>query len=243
MATATVNGDLSLVTDSYLSVSTSGKALLPVDMKLRAAYGFGTGFDKARVIAPSLKRVGYPRLQLFEQVTVPADLPAVCLFDENPLLIRRNEEFNFQVDNTDAGTQRQNVLAFLQDREDTYPAGPSYTIFGTATITTVAYQWVQGTITWEDTYPTVPFAVIGMRAVGTNLMAARLIPQSGTLRPGCIGTATERTDDRSFTWGGKFGKLCEFTPPTFPNVEVLGQAAAATAHRFYLQVVPLAGIP
>lgn len=242
LAAAAADTDVLLVSDGYLTVSASGKAIPPVDLKVLMAYAFGTGFDKGRLIAPSQKRLSYPRLPYFEQVTVPADLPAVNQFGDYPPIIRRGEEFNFQANNTDAGAQRQNVLAFLQDRQDTPPSGPSWVILGTITVTGAAYTWVQGNVSWEDTYPNVPLALVGLRVVGTAMIAARFIPQNGVLRPGCIATATERTDDRSFTWNGKMGKMLEFTPPQFPSMEIMVQAAGAVTCRVYAQVVPMAAL-
>lgn len=237
MLTAITNGDLSLVSDGYLSTDPSGKALLPVGAKLQQVLAFGTGMDLVRAIAPSLKQVGYPRIPRFDQTVVPADLPPFVNFGPYPPFIRANESFNFQANNTDAATQRQNVLAFLVDKEDPIPAGQSFVLYGTSLITTVAYGWVAGVVTWEDTYPTDLYSIVGIRIVGTNAMAGRLVMPYGGMRPGTIGTATERTDDFLTVWNGRFGSLGDFRPPTFPQVEIYASAAAATTYRVYLQVV------
>lgn len=238
LTTGQTNTSLTFVNDAAISQDPSGNALLPTDMMLRQVYGFGTGLDKLRIIAPSLKRVGFPRIPRFNQAVVPPNIPQYVKFGDYPPTIRKNESFNFQADNTDAGTQTQNVLAWLQDRHETPPAGMSYVIEGTVTITGVAFSWASGTITWEDIYPTVPFSVIGMRVVGTNLAGARLVALDRQFRPGTIGTATERTDDDLTVWNASYGVLTVITPPTFPQLEVYVTTAGSQAFRVYLQIVP-----
>lgn len=237
--TATVNGPLTLVQDSFISSDPTGNALLPMGMKLQQAYGFGTGFIRARALAPSLKTVGYPRIPRFDRATVPPDLPGLVNFGDNPPFIQMTETFTFQTNNNDAATQRETVLAWLTDRTEPVPPGQSYTLFGQATITGLAVGWASGVITWEDVYPTKKFAVIGLRVTGTNCCAGRLIPPYGGMRPGTVGMATEDIDDWGTVWNGSFGSLMTFVPPVFPQLEVFTITSGSQVFNIYLQVVPL----
>lgn len=238
VALVSTNQDLNAIADGWASVDTSNKALLPIPMKMKAAYVFGVGVDKARVIAPSLKRVTFPRIARYDVAAIaPANPNFERMFDY-PIPIGAVESFNFQTDNSNAGAQDHVALAFLQDQEIPAPQGPSWTMFGTGAVVAANRTWASGVITFEDAYPSDLFAVIGMRVVGANVVAARLIPNSSGPRPGCIGQTIENTVDRSLVWDGAFGVLTTFRPPVFPFLEILGNGATA-AQRVYLQVVKI----
>ena len=241
VAATSVNQDLALVTDGWLAPDPSGKALLPTPCQLIQCYGLGTGIDKLRAIALSLKGIAYPRIPRFDAATAPPDLPAYGPFADYPPRIRAVESFNFQSDKNNGAAQRHTALAWLQDRYEPPPAGPSTVLYGTASITGSAFAWDNGAITWEDNYPSIRMAVIGLRVVGANLIGARLIPPNGGMRPGTIATAAETTDDFLTVWNGSMGKLLEFTPPVFPLLDLFKNAAAVT-QRIYLQVVPISGM-
>lgn len=233
---SSTNQDLNAITDGWASIDTSSKALLPIPMKMKLVYGFGVGMDKLRVIAPSLKRVAFPRIPRYDVAAIAPANPNFEKLFEYPIPIGAVESFNFQSDNSNVGNQDHVALAFLQDQEIPAPAGPSWTIFGTSAVVAANRTWASGVITFEDAYPSDLFAVVGLRVVGVNVAAARLIPNVGGPRPGTLGQTIENTVDRSPVWDGSFGTLATFRPPVFPLIEILGNGATA-AQRVYIQVV------
>jgi hypothetical protein len=230
--------DLPAIADGWASADTAGKAILPIAMKMKALYASGVGMDKPQIVAPSLKRVTFPRVAHWDLAAIAPANPNFERYFDYPVPIGAVESFNVRTDNTNAGNQDHFALAFLQDMEVPTPPGPSWTLFGTGAVVAANRTWASGVISFEDAYPSDLFAVIGMRVVGTNVVAARLIPNSSGPRPGCIGQTLETTVDRSLTWDGAFGVLTTFRPPVFPFLEVLGNGATTT-QRVYLQVVKI----
>lgn len=237
-ALTSVNQNQPLITETYLSQDQSGNALCPIPMKVLDVYGSGVGMDKLRIVVPSLKRISLPRIAHFDVGAIAPANPNYENIEKFPWSIGMSESWNFQSDNSNAGAQNHMVLAFLQDSYTPIPPGPSWTFFGTAAVVSANRTWASGQITWEDSYVNALYAVIGLRVVGVNVFAARLVPSQAGPRPGCIGQTIENTVDRSITWDGRFGQLFTFRPPQFPAIEILGNGATA-AQRVYVQVVPI----
>lgn len=238
VALTSTNQDLNIVTDGWVSADSGSKALLPIPMKLKLLYASGVGMDKVRVIAPSLKRIAFPRIARWDVAAIAPANPNFERLMDYPIPIGAVESFNVQTDNSNAGAQDHFALCFLEDNHAPPPPGPSWTLFGTSAVVTANRTWGAGVITFEDAYPSDLYAVIGMRVVGTNVVAGRLIPNTGGPRPGTLGQTIENTVDRSPVWDGSFGTLMTFRPPVFPLVEILGNGATVT-QRVYLQVVKI----
>jgi hypothetical protein len=207
-------------------------------MKIKLAWLGGVGMAAARILAPSLKIVGYPRVTRFDLTTQPPVNPNVEPLFDYPIPIQAIEELEFQTDNSNAAAQDHAGVMLLEDVHQPTPPGPSWTIKGTGAVVTSNRVWGSGTITWEDTYRTWLYGVIGIRVVGANVTAARLIPNISGPRPGVIGQSVETQMLPNLVWDGRFGVMTTFRPPVFPLLEVLGNGATAT-QTVYLQIVKL----
>src|SRR5207247_1836789 len=95
--------------------------------------------------------------------------------------------------------------------------GAIYTIRATAAVALAASTWVNGALTFSQALPYGTYQVVGMRARGANLAAARLVFVGQPFRPGVAGVnALGNVDPFHFRYGnmGVFGQFDSTVPPT-----------------------------
>ncbi len=235
-----VDADLTLSNDQMLPQDAAGNAILPWDAEIMAAYVLGTSLTRAKIRAPSLRQITYPYIRPFDQaINVPAN-PALCLWDQGyrPKVVK-NETLNVETSNNlGAASERHQAFLWLQPRYDPAPPGIVTTVRFTCAVVGVANTWSSGVMTPTEVLPFGRYAVVGMSAVGAAVLAARLIPTDGGIRPGCLCSPTVAINDMRFWRTGKFGKFLEFEQTSTPQAEFYMQAASAT-QEVYLDVVKL----
>lgn len=200
----------------------------------------GTAATKAQIQTPSLREMFFPSLTPFEVSATLDTVPTVSEFMDNPLPLVTNEGMNYQSDALSAAAAgQQGCIVWLSDGPRS-PIAKSkvFTMRATTTVTLVANNWVNGPFTFDQTLPVGNYDVVGMRAEGTGLLAARLvfIGASAVVRPGCPGFASiQKQDVFAFRMGrmGVWGTFYSLTPP---SVDCLG--ATGTTQVFYLDLVP-----
>lgn len=236
---AAVDADLLLANDQMLPSDSAGNAILPWDAEIMAAYVLGTTLTRAKIRAPSLRRITYPFIRPFDLAVNTPDLPAVCIYDEGyrPKVVK-NEALNIETTNAAGGAERHQGFLWLQTRNDPAPPGLVSTVRFTTAVVGVANTWSSGVMTPTETLPPGRYAVVGMNVVGATVLACRLIPTDGGIRPGCLAVGTVGLDDKSLWRTGKFGKFLEFEQTSPPQAEFYMQAASAT-QEVYLDLVKM----
>lgn len=233
-----VNTQVSAVVDGWLPI-VNNNFLLPEPMQLRQAFLFGEAITRARLNVPSFRVLGLPYMvPVCPGTTIPT-IPAYVDLKDHELNLPLMDEIMLETTNVGGTSARHFGLFWLGDQDHSSVTGPVYTIRGTATITGVTGGWASGTLTLDQTLPGGRYAVVGMDALGTNLVAARLLLPGSVKRPGCLGRVSAAFDNR-MTWRygriGTFGFFQTIAPPTL-DILCLD---ACTAQEVYLDVVKVA---
>lgn len=241
LAISAIDSDLLGVTDNFLTLNAATKYIFPKPAKLMAAWYGGASALRAKLNSASLRNISLPYLVPFDTSLTPPDLPAIVLYDDNPINIPATEEIDVLGSNSNgAAVDRQYAILWAEFNRVAAPLGDTRTVRATAAIAAVTNAWVSGTFTLDSTLTPGTYSVIGMRVVGANLVAARLIPTEGGPRPGCLAATAVGNDDRSYFRMGRVGEFLRFPHTAIPNIEIFS-AGANTAQEIFLDVVRVSG--
>jgi hypothetical protein len=218
----------SLVADSYLTPTSAGQAIMPVNMKLKAAMGQGATVNRMVIRAPSQRKVIEPDILPLEVSATISDIPNINRFVDNhtPQLLA-GEGVIPQLSITAAGPETDNAFLWLEPVYEEPGIGSQYCFRFTGAIAGVANAWASGAMTPVDVIPTGTYDVIGMFAFGTNLGIARLIPQANIGRPGVIAANTLGSNPWDWWRAGRFGKFMSFNNLSVPLLEIFALGANA----------------
>ena len=204
-------------------------------------YAIGTAITRAQLVSPSIRR-RYPlEVTPIEIATEPADPVKYTPFFASPIGLDEDEALNFQAAENGAGANQSTGVVWLCDGATAPISGSEmFTIRATNASTLVAYAWTNGALTFSDTLPAGTYAVVGMRASSTGLIAARLVFSQYPWRPGCIGSDTlGELGVPIFRMGG-LGIWGEFQHNTPPTVDFLS-LSADTSQTVDLDLVLISG--
>ena len=120
-------------------------------------------------------------------------------------------------------------MAVLMWLADTAPqavtSGDLMTVRATAGTISAVGGWHATTLTWAREIPYGDYRVIGMRASGGGLIAARLVLPGETFRPGVQGIAADQLGSPMWRMGA-WGELARFNSNQPPSVELLVAATS-----------------
>ena len=216
--------DLDAVPDPHLTVV--GKDVLCPELNRLlglAAYVDNVGSPQARLTAPSLLEDGYPEyISTLMWGAVPANPPKYNDHRGNPIELDPVEALKCQVLTGSTTAAAHYGLIWLGDGPVTPATGRIRTVRATANVTLVAGTWVNGSLTFPVSLKAGRYAVVGMKAIGANLLAARLVFPGMAWRPGVLGSGNRATQEVDAFRGGNFGVFGEFAHSSPPTVDCLG---------------------
>lgn len=235
---------INAVADPTVIVQASTQILVPKGFnQFWAAAPFAVANSagtKAQLQSPSLRQVFFPTLTP-RQVGATLDaFPHVHEQFDDPIAFAEAEGLQYFNDGGGDGvTARQTgAIVFLGDGPRKPTSGKIYTMRATTSITLVAATWTNGAFTFDQTLPVGNYDVVGMRAEGTGLLAARLVfvGPSAIVRPGCLGNASGTTLDLYDFRFGRIGVWGSFYSIVPPSVDCLG--ATGTSQVFEIDLIP-----
>jgi hypothetical protein len=199
-----------------------------------AASGSAGTVTRAQLQSPSLREMYFPDIspitptQSFDLFNMYYD----C--SRNPIQIQTAEQLGAFVQ-TASGAELCTVVVILGDDKVTTANGQAFTAFATATPTLVAGQWVNAALTFPQPLPAGDYDIIGMRASGAGLTAARLVfvGPSAVSRPGVLAQSSQLVAGQTFFRQGANGVLGTFNNVTPPTIDHLGAAGAITSSFFF----------
>lgn len=230
--TAAFTGLVTPVADPTVFIN--GNNLLVPDKinQLWAAAPFataGVGSTKTQLQSPSLREVFFPTVNPFQvSANLDNNVHIFELFDD-PIPLVTNEGLNLLItDAAGASALMTGSVVWLADGPRT-PVAKSkiFTMRATSSVTLTANTWQNGPLTFDQTLPVGNYDIVGMRAQGTGLLAARLvfIGATAAVRPGCPGSANNTNEDViEFRMGrlGTWGTFYSLTPPSIDCLGVTG---------------------
>lgn len=172
---------------------------------------------RAEIQSPSLRKVFNLDVEPVVQGKVFTNPQLFNIIVGNGVPVEPDESLNWFVQSDPAAAAIHYGLAMLADAPLQPIKGNYYSIRATSGVALVAGSWVNGALTFSQVLPAGSYQVVGMRARGANLLAARLVFVGGTYRPGVPGvTAIGGLDNNDQRFGnmGVFGQFDNTTPPT-----------------------------
>ena len=182
---------------------------------------------QAQLASPSLRSVALLDIEPVVAASVFGSPPEAMFHPSSPIPLEEDESLNLSIQSDPAAAADHYGLVWLSDGEIKPVNGKIYTIRGTAAIQLAAGQWVNGNLSLSQSLPVGKYQVVGMRARGTNLVAARLVFVGYQWRPGVPAVnLISDLDPYSMRYGG-FGVFGEFDSINPPSVDCLGITDAA----------------
>lgn len=207
-------------------ITTSGNdvrvpAGLPFIMGASSLNG-NVGPLTAQITSPSLRAVVNLDIEPIIAALVWGSFPEQLVRPDSPTPVVPNESLNHFANATGGGATEVYGLAWMCDGPQQQVKGPIYTIRATAAAALAANTWVNSNLTFSQVLPAGSYQVVGMRARGANLVAARLVFVGGTWRPGVPAVNAVGNVDPWYFRNGYLGVWGQFDNTTPPTVDCLG---------------------
>lgn len=220
------------------SVFTSGDvARVPAQMPNivgQAALGDDASMVGAQIQSPSLRAMVNIDIEPVIADATFGNPPEVLFHPLSPISVTADEPVTFAVNSNPAAIEEHYGLVWFGDGPQVPAPGNIFSVLATSALTLAPGVWVNGTLAFIQTLPLGRYNIVGMRARGTNLVAARLVFVGGAFRPGVPAVnAVGDLDPAIFRYGrhGTFGVFHSNTPPT---VDGLGITDTAQTYIFDL---------
>lgn len=240
LADATTDTALGTIQDNVIS-RPNGRYQMPHDMVALGGYLGTVGATQGRLDVPSFRRLFRPSLDPVSVTALPGDNPPIAWWGTDGVTIPETEEFVVNAGRTSGAAADAYALIWATTGLRPKRPGPVLSMRATAAITIAEGTWAQGQMTFNDNLPRGTYAVVGMAAFGTNLLAARLIFPAGTLRPGCLAQGAQGEPIQPIFRNGGLGEWGRFKAYALPQLECLG-VGAGSAQIVYLDLVQVSDI-
>jgi hypothetical protein len=203
----------------------------------QAALCVATTPTRAQLVSPSLRAIANLDIEPIVNALTFGSPPEQTVHGDAPIPLVPNESLNCAMQATGGSASVAYGLALLGDGPLLPVKGSIYTVRATGAVTLSAVLWVNGNLTFAQTLPAGRYQVVGMRARGTNLVAARLVFVGGAWRPGVPAVNALGDLDPYFARYGQMGVFGEFDSTTPPTVDCLG--VTDTAQNFLFDLVKI----
>ena len=188
-----------------------------------------------QVQSPSLRQLANQDVSPIISGSVFGGDPPCQAHFGSPRKLKGNESMNFAIDATGGVAGAAYGLAILSDGPMQAQQGNMFSMRATGAAALSAGAWVNSPLTFDDTLPAGTYNIMGMRAKGANLVAARLVLVGQGYRPGVLAVNTDGQRDWKYGRFGAIGSFGVFDVNQPPTVDCLG--ATDTAQEFVLDLV------
>lgn len=195
-----------------------------------AALGNDASLARAQLQSPSLRSLANIDLEPLIAALVFGSPPEGIWHPANPIVVVPDEALNLAFQSDPAAAAVHQGFVVMSDGPAQPVNGDMFTVRATSAIALVAGSWVSGELAFGTTLPAGRYQVVGMRARGTNLVAARLIFRGASFRPGVFAVNAVGDEDHMVQRFGRLGVFGEFESTTPPAVEAFGVTDAAQTY-------------
>lgn len=228
--------------DSITIPSQCSKILAAIVTTVTATAGNTT---QVQISSPSLRGRTLLDLGCFGITETPGNNPPFDLYAECPVELAAGETMQLLTINSGTNTETVHGVVFLTDGVLAMPplTGTGIeTVRATGATTVSADAWTAVPLTFTQDLRSGTYALVGMKAASTTMIAARAIFSNQGPRPGCVGVPTLYSyvdpGNGIFRYG-RLGLWGTFTHMNPPQIEVLC-GSADTAQEFLLDLVKVA---
>lgn len=193
-----------------------------------------TVLPRAELQSPSLRTQCNIDVEPIASAATPGNIPELNWHGANPIPLQPDEALNLFMLSDPAAPVVHYGLVYFADGPQQAAQGQVFSIRATSAVQQAVGAWTNGSLTFAQSLPAGQYAIVGMRARGTGLVAARLVFPDQTPRPGVpAALLTAGIDNMNLRFGnaGVFGTFPNTLPPT---VDVLGGTAVAQQYVFDL---------
>lgn len=185
---------------------------------------------RAQLASPSLRQQANIDIEPIVQALVFGSPTEINLFPEAPIPVTPDEALNLSVVSDPAAPVIHRGLVWLSDGPSQAVKGELLTVRCTSAVTLVTGVWVNGSLAFLQSLPAGKYQVVGMRARGTNLVAARLVFPEQVARPGVAAVNAIGDLDHWLCRFGRMGVWGQFPHTNPPTVDCLGVTDAAQTY-------------
>lgn len=229
---------LAAVQDQALATQNS-RIFPPMNRQLLAAFAGGTSLTIARLDSASLLLNGRPIIYPLDSGTAGGSLPGYIFYGDRGITLPGLEQIGVLVSRAVAAAADTYAFLWHTPRFVPAPGGPTKTIRCTSSVVFAEGTWTIGNLTFDTALSEGRYAVVGMAAQGTNMLAARLVFPQQVERPGVLGVdAVSQYVYPTWRMGnsGLYGVFQNYNPP---QVEMLG-VGVGTTQEVYLDLIKVA---
>jgi hypothetical protein len=229
--------DLAAITDQSITIS-NGHYIFMVPIKVIGAYGLGTSLTRVKLQTPKTRARANPYIRPFDRAIVVPDRAHYADLKACPIALNPIDETQVLVSNNlGAATEIETVAIWVDDGNTQHQQGDTFTVRATTVVAPAAGVWTAGTITFDQVLPAGRYSVIGMEAIGGNIMVARLVFPGQSWRPGVIGSPTAISGyPGDYFRHGYLGEFGQFESIAQPQIEILSVGAQANPD-IYLDLI------
>ena len=192
---------------------------------------------QAQIQSPSLRSVANLDIEPgMSAAMIFGDPFESLMHPEAPVPLMEGESLNLAV-NAAAAAAPCAGLIVLADGMPKPVTGPQVQIRATATITGVAGAWTNGALALGQTLPVGQYAVVGMRARGASLIAARLVFPEQSARPGVFACNAIGNADYYWNRSGRLGQWGVFDSTVPPSLDVFDGTGGALPYVVVLDLI------
>lgn len=232
---AAVLANISAVADPTVNVQGDNIRVPNVMDMVGGIHALGGNITLAQLLAPSLRTIVNIDVAPVDVANEPTSPATWTNYFDSPIQLQAGENMRFQ-GAEDGGTTQISGLIHLVDGPRTPVKGPIHTVRGTGATTLTIDVWSNVAVTLDQALPAGNYQLVGMRAVGATLLAARVVVPGYPWRPGCSGyDAVSDIEDPIFRNGG-LGVWAPFDNVQLFSVDCLS-IAADTAQTFFFDII------
>jgi hypothetical protein len=187
---------------------------------------------------PTLRELFYPSYSPWVAALQLTSTSNCVIFNPgNPLPLTGLEQMEVWTNTDGAAAADIYGMVWLQDGPVQPVTGEMFTIRATAASALSVGTWVNSQLTFNQALPVGDYQVVGMKATGTGLVAARLVFQGYAWRPGVLGSLFGGSIDMPNSRYGAAGVMGTFNNNVPPTVDCMG--ATGTSQAILLDLIKI----
>lgn len=212
------------VADQVLTISGSDLRV-PKDVPNLLAEAFlsaQTGPKFGQLQSPTLRQLAMQDVEPVAGALVFANRDQLQYHGDSPRALTPAESLDAYINATGGLAAGNYALVWLGDGPVKPSPGKIFSVRVTAAAALVAGTWVNSVLTFPSTLPAGSYQVVGARAEGTNLVAARFAFVGGGFRPGVPADTSSATNLFGEFRQGRAGVFGQFDTNYPPTMDFLG---------------------
>jgi hypothetical protein len=213
--------------------------IVPRDLnQLVGVLAFAPHISRARLESPSLRQRVLYDVPAADRDDQPYEFPNINRLFYNPIELVGDEGLRFLAAETVSGAEDIGCLVWLADGALEPVGGDIWTVRATTDNVGAANQWVNVSLTLDQTLPVGRYQLVGCRAHSTTIVAVRFVFVGYAWRPGTIGRTNISSHDVDIFRRGALGVWGEFDHIQPPTVDVWAKGAGP-GPELYLDLIKI----